>query len=63
MNSNAKNLIIKNCQGISSKSSGSPIWLVKEKRQKQVLHAHCKHNSTQTLFDDEIQTKLTQKCK
>ena len=39
------------------------IWLVKEKRQKQVLHAHCKHNSTQTLFDDEIQTKLTQKCK
>lgn len=38
-------------------------WLVKQGKEKQVKFAHCKSNLQKTLFDDDIQTKLRQKCK
>lgn len=37
-------------------------WLIKEKKEKQIINAHCK-SSKKTLFDQENQTKLGQKCK
>ena len=38
-------------------------WLIKEKKQNQVLNTHCKENPKATLFDKEIQMKLSKKCK
>ena len=38
-------------------------WLIKQKRDKQILNALCKTNAKKKLFDKEIQDKLTQKCK
>ena len=37
-------------------------WLVKEGKEKQVKNAKCK-GEKKNLFDDEIKTKLNQKCK
>ena len=37
-------------------------WLIKENKQKQVLHPYCK-GQNKTLFDAEIKTKLSQMCK
>lgn len=37
-------------------------WLIKEKKDGQVLNAFCQENHKNTLFDQEIQTKLSQKC-
>lgn len=38
-------------------------WLIKNNKQNQVINARCKHNSMIKLFDQENQTKLSQKCK
>ena len=38
-------------------------WLIKENKQNQVKEAHCKDNDKLTLFDQEIKTKFSQKCK
>ena len=38
-------------------------WLIKENKQQQVLYAFCKGNPKLNLFDQEIKTKLSQKCK
>lgn len=37
-------------------------WLIKQNREKQLLNANC-NLFNQTLFDQEIKTKLSQKCK
>lgn len=36
-------------------------WLIKQRREKQVVDAHCKTDAKKKLFDKEIQDKLTQK--
>lgn len=38
-------------------------WLIKEGKEKQVENPFCKSDPKKTLFDDEIKTKLSQKCK
>ena len=38
-------------------------WLIKEKKENQVFNAYCKGDITKTLFDKQIQDKLSQKCK
>ena len=37
-------------------------WLIKQNREKQVFNANC-NLLNHTLFDQEIKTKLSQKCK
>ena len=37
-------------------------WLIKEKKENQVFNAYCQGHTTKTLFDKEIQDKLSQKC-
>ena len=39
-------------------------WLIKENRQNQVPYANCKGEGyKKSLFDDDIKSKLSQKCK
>ena len=38
-------------------------WLIKENKQQQVTHANCKGEGHKKLFDDDIKSKLSQKCK
>ena len=38
-------------------------WLIKENKQEQVNHANCKDEGHKKLFDDDIKSKLSQKCK
>ena len=39
-------------------------WLIKENRQNQVPYANCKgEGHKKSLFDDDIKSKLSQKCK
>ena len=38
-------------------------WLIKENKQQQVTHANCKGEGHKKLFDDDIRSKLSQKCK
>lgn len=38
-------------------------WLIKENKKYQVFNAFCKGNPGKTLFDEDIKTKLTTKCK
>ena len=38
-------------------------WLVKQDREDQIFDATCKGDNKLTLFDVEIETKLSQKCK
>ena len=38
-------------------------WLIKGNKQQHVLNAYCMGNHNKTLFDQEIKTKLSQKCK
>ena len=43
-------------------SDGRNHWLIKEKKDGQVLNAFGQENHKNILFDQEIQTKLNQKC-
>ena len=38
-------------------------WLIKENKQEQVINAYCKGGKHKKLFDDDIKSKLSQKCK
>ena len=38
-------------------------WLIKNGKEKQVIKAFCMHDPKMTLFDQNIKTKLNQKCK
>lgn len=37
-------------------------WLIKEKKEMQVINSRCKVDPRKTLFDMETKTKLSQKC-
>lgn len=37
-------------------------WLIKEKKDNQVLNSRCKSDYNKSLFDGAIKSKLGQKC-
>lgn len=39
------------------------LWLINEKKDKQLQNPHCKNDTKKMLFDSDIKTKLSQKCK
>ena len=38
-------------------------WLIKERKERSIMNAHCKGDQKKTLFDVDTKTKLSQKCK
>ena len=39
------------------------VWMIKDKKDKQVVDAKCNHDFSLTLFDLEVQNDLLSKCK
>ena len=39
------------------------VWMIKDKKVKQVVDAKCNHNFSLTLFDSQVENDLRSKCK
>ena len=38
------------------------LWMIRDERDKQVIHAKCNHNNSLTLFDSQVEYDLLRKC-
>lgn len=66
---NSKNLIINKYENTPYYSTIDctncrNYWLVKDQKfEKQVTHTRCQGDQVKSLFDQDVKTKLSQKCK
>lgn len=47
----------------ASKWTQDEVWKIKLYKQKQVTYANCKGEINKYLFDPDVKSKLSQKCK